>query len=48
MATTVVPVEALGLTAGRDTHGHRFEAQVDPIVLRDADSYARSWPKRAP
>ncbi|MDD4886655.1 MAG: glycine--tRNA ligase subunit beta, partial [Thiomonas sp.] len=36
----VVPVQALGLTAGRETHGHRFEAQVDPIVLRDADSYA--------
>lgn len=37
----VVPIEALGLTAGRDTHGHRFEAKVDPVVLRDADSYAR-------
>jgi glycyl-tRNA synthetase beta chain len=36
----VVPVEALGLAAGRETHGHRFEAQVDPIVLRDANSYA--------
>jgi glycyl-tRNA synthetase beta chain len=38
--TNVVPVEALGLEAGRDTHGHRFEAKVDPVVLRDADSYA--------
>ena len=37
----VVPVEALGLEAGRDTHGHRFEAMVDPVVLRDADSYAQ-------
>ncbi len=37
----VVPVEALGLKAGRDTHGHRFEAKVDPVVLRDADSYAQ-------
>ena len=37
----VVPVEALGLQAGRDTHGHRFEAKVDPVVLRDADSYAQ-------
>jgi glycyl-tRNA synthetase beta chain len=37
---TVVAVEALGLRAGRETHGHRFEAQVDPIVLRDANSYA--------
>lgn len=36
----VVPVQALGLTAGRETHGHRFEAQHDPIVLQDADSYA--------
>ena len=36
----VVPIEALGLRAGRQTHGHRFEALADPIVLRDADSYA--------
>ena len=36
----VVPIAALGLAAGRETHGHRFEAAVDPIVLRDADSYA--------
>ncbi len=37
---SVVPVEALGLQAGRETHGHRFEAAVDPVVLRNADSYA--------
>jgi glycyl-tRNA synthetase beta chain len=36
----VVPVTALGLAAGRETHGHRFEASIDPIVLRDANSYA--------
>ena len=36
----VVPVQALGLTAGNSTHGHRFEAAVDPVVLKDADSYA--------
>jgi len=36
----VVPVTALGLAAGRETHGHRFEAAVDPVVLRNADSYA--------
>ena len=30
----VVPVTALGLKAGRQTHGHRFEAQVDPVVLQ--------------
>ncbi|RZL49910.1 MAG: glycine--tRNA ligase subunit beta [Variovorax sp.] len=37
----VVAVEALGLKAGRETHGHRFEAKVDPVVLADADAYAR-------
>ncbi len=36
----VVAIEALGLDSGRETHGHRFEARVDPIVLRHADSYA--------
>jgi len=36
----VVAIEALGLKAGRETHGHRFEAAVDPVVLRNADSYA--------
>ncbi|MBH1987426.1 MAG: glycine--tRNA ligase subunit beta, partial [Burkholderiales bacterium] len=36
----IVPVATLGLKAGRDTHGHRFEAKVSPVVLRDADSYA--------
>ncbi len=38
--STVVPVKVLGLKAGNITHGHRFEAAVDPVVLRDADSYA--------
>jgi len=37
----VVPVQALGLTAGRLTHGHRFEAMRDPIELIDADHYAQ-------
>ena len=36
----VVPVQALGLTAGRETHGHRFEAQADPIHVSHADAYA--------
>ncbi|NMM91517.1 glycine--tRNA ligase subunit beta [Rhodococcus sp. SRB_17] len=36
----LVGVKALGLTAGNATRGHRFEAAVDPVVLRDADSYA--------
>jgi glycyl-tRNA synthetase beta chain len=38
--STVVPVKVLGLTAGNSTHGHRFEAAVDPVVFSDADSYA--------
>ena len=36
----VVPVSALGLHAGRTTTGHRFEAALPTITLRDADSYA--------
>ena len=36
----LLSVQALGLAAGNATHGHRFEARVDPVVLRDADSYA--------
>lgn len=36
----VVPVAVLGLQAGRATQGHRFEALRNPVVLRDADSYA--------
>jgi glycyl-tRNA synthetase beta chain len=35
----VVPVSALGLVAGRHTHGHRFEAAVDPVVIDNADGY---------
>ena len=37
----IVPVNVLGLTAGRETKGHRFEAAVDTIMLADADSYAQ-------
>ncbi len=36
----IVPVTALGLTAGRETLGHRFEARIHPVVIREADSYA--------
>ncbi len=36
----VVPVTALGLSAGRETRGHRFEALMDPVVLQHADHYA--------
>ncbi|MDR7150736.1 glycyl-tRNA synthetase beta chain [Hydrogenophaga palleronii] len=43
--SAVVPVKALGLTAGNATHGHRFEAAVDPVVLPDADSYATTLAK---
>jgi glycyl-tRNA synthetase beta chain len=38
----VVAVTALGLSAGRTTHGHRFEAERDPIELADADAYAET------
>ncbi len=37
----VVPVNALGLRARRETMGHRFEAPMTPVVLQDADHYAR-------
>ena len=37
----IVPVSVLGLQAGRNTQGHRFEAAVNPVVLRHADSYAQ-------
>jgi len=36
----VVPVSALGLKAGNTTHGHRFEAAIDPVPLAHADAYA--------
>ena len=39
--STVVPVKALGLTAGNATQGHRFEAPQPVLTLRDADSYAQ-------
>ncbi len=41
----VVPVRALGLTSGNTTHGHRFEAAVNPVVLAEADSYATTLAK---
>ena len=37
--STVVPIKALGLTAGNSTQGHRFEAKVSPVVLLHADQY---------
>jgi glycyl-tRNA synthetase beta chain len=35
----IVDVQALGLRSGRETQGHRFEARLSPIALRDAGSY---------
>jgi glycyl-tRNA synthetase beta chain len=37
----VVNVSVLGLKAGNTTRGHRFEAGLDPLYIRDADSYAK-------
>jgi glycyl-tRNA synthetase beta chain len=36
----VVPISVLGLTAGRETQGHRFEAKIPVVSIKDADSYA--------
>ena len=36
----IVPVSVLGLQAGRNTQGHRFEARVNPVTIQNADSYA--------
>lgn len=40
--STVVPLKALGLTAGNTTQGHRFEASVSPVVVQHADKYAET------
>ena len=37
----VVAVETLGLVAGRQTKGHRFEAKSAVIEVKNADSYAQ-------
>lgn len=37
----VVPVKALGLSAGNTTTGHRFEARQAQITLAHADDYAQ-------
>ncbi|MDP3743432.1 MAG: glycine--tRNA ligase subunit beta [Methylotenera sp.] len=36
----IVAISVLGLTAGNQTQGHRFEAAVSPVILKNADSYA--------
>jgi len=41
----IVPISVLGLSAGREAQGHRFEASVSPVVLKDADSYERQLEK---
>ncbi|GKS68364.1 glycyl-tRNA synthetase beta chain [Nitrosomonas sp. PY1] len=37
----VISVNILGLQSGRETQGHRFEATMQPIVIKEADSYAQ-------
>ena len=39
---SVVPIKfpQRGLEAGRETMGHRFDAAISPVAIRDADSYA--------
>jgi glycyl-tRNA synthetase beta chain len=41
-ADQVVPVEALGLRAGRTTQGHRFEAAQAVVTIANADTYAET------
>ncbi|MEN9383755.1 MAG: hypothetical protein RL323_898 [Pseudomonadota bacterium] len=38
----VVPVKALGLTAGKTTRGHRFEAATPEVEITNADAYAQT------
>lgn len=35
----IVPVQILGLQAGRVTQGHRFEAMMPTLLIQEADSY---------
>ena len=44
----IVPVQALGLTAGRTTQGHRFEAARATVSIDTADSYATQLRSQAP
>ncbi|HMC13676.1 MAG TPA: glycine--tRNA ligase subunit beta, partial [Gallionellaceae bacterium] len=38
---SVVPIKfpQRGLEAGRETMGHRFDAKISPVVIKDADNY---------
>jgi len=38
-------IAVLGLTAGRETQGHRFEASVNPLAITSADSYEEQLEK---
>ncbi len=38
----IVPVEALGLHAGRTTQGHRFESAQAGVTIANADAYAET------
>ena len=38
--SNIVATKALGLTASNQTQGHRFEASVSAITIKNADSYA--------
>ena len=40
--TNTLAITVLGLKSGRETLGHRFEAAVSPVVIKDADSYAET------
>ncbi|MEO5772348.1 MAG: glycine--tRNA ligase subunit beta [Burkholderiaceae bacterium] len=44
--TDVVPVSALGLDAGRQTRGHRFEGPTEPLEIAQADDYATQLERR--
>jgi len=37
----VVDIHMFGLAAGRETHGHRFEAAKPVVSIKDSDSYAQ-------
>lgn len=41
----IVPISVLGLQAGRETQGHRFEASISLLIICDADSYEMQMEK---
>lgn len=40
--SAIVPVQVLGLQAGRSTRGHRFEARAETVEVAHADAYESS------